>query len=99
MSTQIATTEGTTISFDLPSKYKVILLNDNSTPMNFVIDLLIGIFSKSANEAKTITMQVHNDGSGIAGVYSYEIAEQKVYEATALSRVYEYPLSFKIEEE
>ena len=99
MSTQIATTEDTTISFDLPSKYKVILLNDNSTPMNFVIELLIGIFGKSTAEAKTITMQVHNDGSGIAGVYSYEIAEQKVYEATTISRSYEYPLSFKIEEE
>ena len=99
MSTELSVTEDLTYGITTPKKYKVILLNDNSTPMNFVIELLVHVFNKSKTLAEHITLQVHNTGRGIAGVYSFEIAEQKVYEATAISRSNGFPLSFKIEEE
>jgi len=99
MSTQLSVTEDTTINFTTPSKYKVILLNDDQTPMRFVIELLIAIFNKSAADAEQVTIEVHNTGRGIAGIYFYEIAEQKVHEATLVSRTNGFPLSFKIEEE
>ena len=99
MSTQLAVEEDVTIVFKKPGKYKVILLNDDHTPMEFVIELLIGIFGKTPGEAESITLQVHENGNGIAGVYFYEIAEQIVYEAINISRNNGFPLSFNIEEE
>jgi ATP-dependent Clp protease adaptor protein ClpS len=99
MNTEVTTVERNTFSFDTPKKYKVVLLNDDSTPMAFVIELLVHIFNKNKSEAENITLQVHNSGRGIAGIYYYEIAEQKVHEATSVSRANSFPLSFKIEEE
>lgn len=99
MNTELSVTEDTTINFTVPSKYKVILLNDDKTPMQFVIELLVHIFNKDPAEAEAVTMEVHAKGRGIAGVYFFEIAEQKVHEATVISRNNGYPLSFKIEEE
>jgi ATP-dependent Clp protease adaptor protein ClpS len=80
-----------------PGKFKVVLYNDNSTPIEFVIALLIKIFRHSEESAVDITMKVHNDGSGVAGIYSYEIAEQKGIEATKLAQANEYPLVIKVE--
>lgn len=85
--------------FDYPSLYKVILVNDNVTPVDFVIALLEHVFKHDSTTAKEITMQVHEQGSGIAGVYPYEIAEQKGVEATQISRNNNYPLQIRIEEE
>lgn len=99
MSTQLSVTEDTTIGFTTPRKYKVILLNDDSTPMEFVIALLVQVFNKSSSVAEQITLEVHNNGRGIAGIYFYEIAEQKVHEATVASRANGFPLKFKIEKE
>jgi ATP-dependent Clp protease adaptor protein ClpS len=82
-----------------PKRWKVILLNDDSTPMDFVIELLVNIFKHSQETAKEITMEIHNNGSGIAGVYSFEIAEVKAVEATTLARVNGFPLQIKLEEE
>lgn len=82
-----------------PKRYKVILLNDDSTPMDFVISLLMEIFKHSPDSAGHITVQVHETGSGIAGIYSFEIAEAKAVEATSLSRANGYPLQIKMEEE
>ena len=82
-----------------PKKWKVIFLNDDSTPMDFVISLLIEIFKHNVQTAKEITMQVHETGSGVAGLYSFEIAEAKAAEATTLSRGNGFPLQIKIEEE
>lgn len=99
MSTQLATDIDTTIIFSAPKKYKVVLFNDNTTPIDFVIELLITVFSKQINEAEYITMDVHENGRGVAGLYPFEIAEQKVAEAVAISRANGYPLSLDVEEE
>lgn len=82
-----------------PKKWKVILLNDDSTPMEFVIGLLIEIFRHTNEAAEDIMLQVHETGSGIAGVYSFEIAEAKAVEATNLARTNSHPLQIKLEEE
>ena len=82
-----------------PKQWKVIFLNDNSTPIEFVMQLLTQIFKHTEITAKDITMQVHETGSGIAGVYSFEIAEAKAVEATSLARANGFPLQVKLEEE
>jgi len=82
-----------------PKQWKVIFLNDNATPMEFVVQLLTQIFKHTEITAKDITMQVHEKGSGIAGVYSFEIAEAKAVEATSLARANGFPLQVKLEEE
>jgi ATP-dependent Clp protease adaptor protein ClpS len=82
-----------------PKQWKVIFLNDNQTPIEFVIQLLTQIFRHTETTAKDITMQVHETGSGIAGVYSFEIAEAKAVEATGLARANGFPLQVKLEEE
>ena len=82
-----------------PKKYKVIMLNDDTTPMEWVIDVLTYIFKHSEATAKDITMKIHNEGSGIAGVYTYEIAEQKTAEAITASRENGFPLAIKMERE
>ena len=60
-----------------PKKFKVLILNDDYTPMDFVIAILVTVFKHPEPSAVKIMMQVHNDGSGVAGIYNYEIAEQK----------------------
>lgn len=75
-----------------PSLYKVILLNDDFTPMDFVIQVLMEIFGKSHAEAHRITMEIHTQKRGIVGTYSKEVAEQKVYETTTVSKSYKHPL-------
>lgn len=83
----------------LPKKYKIILLNDDVTPVEFVISLLMSIFRHPQNVAKEITLKIHNEGSGVAGIYTYEIAEQKLIESTSVSRASGYPLVIKLEAE
>jgi len=82
-----------------PKNYKVILLNDDITPMDFVIEILIKIFKHSENTAKDITLKIHGEGSAVVGIYTYEIAEQKGTEATNESRSKGFPLQVKIEQE
>ena len=82
-----------------PKRWKVLLLNDDLTPMDFVISLLTEIFKHTQERAKEITIEVHNEGSGIAGVYSFEIAEAKAVESTNLARSNGFPLQVKMEEE
>lgn len=82
-----------------PKRWKVILLNDDVTPMEFVIGVLTEIFKHSFESAKKITLEIHNDGSGIAGVYAFEIAEVKAVEATQSSRANGFPLQIKMEEQ
>ena len=82
-----------------PVRYKVVFVNDNSTPMDFVIALLIELFKHTKETALTLTTQIHEEGSGVVGVYNYEIAEQKSIEATALSRDSGFPLKIEIEED
>lgn len=82
-----------------PSKYKVVMLNDDQTPMDWVIDVLTTIFKHSETTAKDITIKIHNEGSGIAGIYSYEIAEQKAVEAQHASRDRGFPLQLRVDKE
>lgn len=80
-----------------PDMVKVIMLNDEVTPVDFVVQLLIQIFKHSAVTAKEITLKIHTEGSGIVGEYSYEIAEQKTKEAVEESRSRGYPLQVRME--
>lgn len=82
-----------------PNLFKVIFLNDDKTPMDFVVSLLVELFKHSEETAYAITMKIHEEGSGVVGIYSYEIAEQKSIEATVLSRDNGFPLRVKVEEE
>lgn len=82
-----------------PKRWKVVLLNDDTTPMDFVVGILTEIFKHSQETAKEITLEIHNNGSGIAGIYNFEIAEAKAVEATQLARSNGFPLQVKMEEE
>jgi ATP-dependent Clp protease adaptor protein ClpS len=82
-----------------PSNYKVIFLNDNTTPIDFVIEVLKVIFKHSTETATDLTMKIHNDGSSVVGVYSYEIAESKAIETVNLSRENGFALQVKMEKE
>jgi ATP-dependent Clp protease adaptor protein ClpS len=82
-----------------PKRWKVLLLNDDTTPMDFVLGILTDIFKHTQETAKGITIEVHNTGSGVAGVYSFEIAEAKAVESTQLARSNGFPLQVKMEEE
>lgn len=82
-----------------PKRWKIVLLNDDTTPMDFVIGILTTIFKHTQETAKEITIEIHTTGSGIAGVYSFEIAEVKAVEATQLARSNGFPLQIKMEEE
>lgn len=98
-STDIQLDEKIKVTVSEPKNWKVILLNDDSTPMEFVVSLLIDIFKHNNDSAKDIMLQVHETGSGIAGVYSFEIAEAKAVESTNLARTNGFPLQIKLEEE
>lgn len=82
-----------------PGKYNVIMLNDDHTPMDWVIEILKQIFRHSDASAETLTMTIHNEGSAVIGTYKYEIAEQKTVEAINASRNHGFPLQLKVEEE
>jgi ATP-dependent Clp protease adaptor protein ClpS len=81
-----------------PSKYNVIMLNDDQTPMEWVISLLKEIFKHSDKDAETLTMNIHTEGAAVVGTYKYEIAEQKSLEAVNASRNHGFPLQLKVEE-
>lgn len=81
-----------------PILYKVVLLNDDYTPMQFVVDVIEGVFQKPPAEAYRIMMQVHLNGRGIAGVYPWEVAETKASTVTALASHAGHPLRTTIEE-
>jgi ATP-dependent Clp protease adaptor protein ClpS len=80
-----------------PSLWKVVFHNDDFTPMDLVIDLLKNIFRHTETSAKEITLEIHNTGAGIAGLYTYEIAEQKSIDATSIARENGAPLKITIE--
>ena len=82
-----------------PSLYKVLLLNDDYTPQEFVVWLLEEVFHKSREEATVVMLHVHNHGVGICGVYTYEVAETKVARVLELARRNEHPLQCTMERE
>lgn len=81
-----------------PSKYNVVFHNDDYTPMEFVISLLVEVFDRTLEQAKDITIQIHEKGQGIAGTYFHEIAEQKQQETIVLSRHNGHPLKVTLQE-
>jgi ATP-dependent Clp protease adaptor protein ClpS len=82
-----------------PSKYKVVLLNDDFTPMDWVVHLLVQFFSKSEDQAGAIMLEVHKNGKGIAGLYTKDIAETKVTIANQAAQQDGYPFRSEIEED
>jgi len=82
-----------------PKLFKVLLHNDDFTTMEFVVFILSHVFMRSTSEAFTVMMQVHNEGVGVAGVYTYEVATMKAEKAMNLSKANEYPLLCTVEEE
>lgn len=97
--TDVTLEEKVKVVISEPKNWKVIVLNDDSTPMEFVIFVLIDIFKHNQDTARDIMLQVHETGSGVAGVYTFEIAEAKAVEATNIARTNGHPLQIKLEEE
>lgn len=90
--TNTKTSTRSSVKVDYPKRHNVILHNDEFTPMEFVIHLLIEVFNKNIEQAKEITMSVHTDGRAVAATYSYEVAEQKTHEAILITRHSGHPL-------
>jgi len=82
-----------------PSMYKVLMLNDDYTPMEFVVHILERFFSKSRQEATRIMLHVHRRGVGICGVYTYEVAETKVTQVMDFARQHQHPLQCTLEKD
>lgn len=82
-----------------PSLYRVLLLNDDYTPMEFVVYVLERFFQKTREEATTIMLHVHQNGVGVCGVFTYEVAETKVAQVLDLARRHEHPLQCTMEKE
>ena len=82
-----------------PSMYKVLMLNDDYTPMEFVVHVLERFFAKNREEATQIMLHVHRRGVGVCGVYTYEVAETKVNQVTEFARRNQHPLRCTLEKE
>jgi ATP-dependent Clp protease adaptor protein ClpS len=78
-----------------PPRSDVIVFNDDYTPVEFVIKMLVEIFNKNVETAKNLTLTVHEHGQAVAGTYNFEIAEQKTTEAVATARASGHPLQLK----
>jgi len=96
--TEVIIDEKIVIKESLPGKYNIIMLNDQHTPINFVIQILQQIFKHSQQSSEAITMQIHNEGAAVVGTYNYEVAEMKSVEVVNLSRANGFPLQTKLEE-
>lgn len=87
------------VRISVPKRYTVIIHNDDFTTMEFVVEILVQIFHKSASEACDIMMRVHNSGRGKVGSYTYDIARTKVKKTERLARSNGYPLRLTLEPE
>lgn len=79
-----------------PKKFAVVFYNDDFTPMDFVVMIMVQIFGHDATKAEAITMDIHKKGKGVAGVYTHEIAETKSTQAQNTARRYEFPLKCEV---
>ncbi|MCQ2247947.1 MAG: ATP-dependent Clp protease adaptor ClpS [Treponema sp.] len=86
-----------TMDYAEPPMYKVVMYNDDYTPMDFVVDILTGVFRRSRSEAEKIMMAVHKTGKGIAGIYPYDIAATKTAIAMRKAREQKYPFRCSVE--
>jgi ATP-dependent Clp protease adaptor protein ClpS len=82
-----------------PSMYRVMLLNDDYTTMEFVVEILVKVFHKHYDEAARIMLHVHKKGSGLCGIYPFEVAESKVHTVHNLARENGFPLKCTMEKE
>lgn len=82
-----------------PPLFKVLLLNDDFTPMDFVVAVLERFFAKSREQALQIMLKVHNEGVGVCGVYTLDVARTKVEQVSVFSREYQHPLQCVMEEQ
>lgn len=82
-----------------PSLYRVLLLNDDYTPMEFVVHVLERFFNKGREEATLIMLHVHQHGVGVCGLYTYEVAETKVTQVMDFARQHQHPLQCTMERE
>lgn len=80
------------VQTDEPPMYQVVLLNDDFTPMDFVISILTSIFTMSFEQAEKVMLEVHHKGRGICGVYTRDIAETRVAQVNQVAREHEHPL-------
>ena len=87
------------VSIRYPKKYKVFLLNDDYTSMDFVIDILMSIFHKNYEESEKIMLEIHSKDRGLCGVYTHEIAETKVMQVIKKAKDNGFPLKATMEEE
>jgi len=99
MGTHIEYETSTEIEIKFPKRYKVLILNDDYTSMDFVIDVLISVFHKTYEQAEEIMLDVHKKDKGICGIYTYEIAETKVITVHKRAKDSGFPLKCIIEEE
>jgi ATP-dependent Clp protease adaptor protein ClpS len=81
-----------------PSLYRVVLINDDYTPMEFVVDILETIFGMERTRATQVMLEVHTTGKGVCGVYNFEIAETKVAQVMGLAQQHQHPLLCEMEE-
>lgn len=90
---------GTNFKFKEPDMYKVVMLNDNYTTMEFVVEILIDIFGKNEAEARKIMLAVHKQGRGVAGIYVYDIAVSKISQVDEAAKKKGFPLKCIVEKE
>ena len=81
-----------------PAKYKVLLHNDDYTTMDFVVEVLMSVFHKNLAQSEEIMFTIHKQGKAICGIYSYDIAETKVFQVKQLAKKNEFPLLATMEE-
>jgi len=99
MSADVKLDEKIVVSIQPPKLWKVIFLNDDKTPMEFVIKLLTTIFKHTLDNAKNLTLEIHNTGSAVVGIYTHEIAEQRGIDATEIARLNGHPLQVTLEQD
>lgn len=87
------------LELEEPKLYKVMLLNDDYTSMDFVIIILTQVFHQSSEKATAVMYKIHETGSGLCGVYTYEIAETKISQVHTLAKEHQFPLRATMEEE
>ena len=80
-----------------PSMWNIVLYNDDYTSMEFVVFVLTKVFHRSTEDALALTFSVHTQGKGIAGTYTFEVAEQKQYEVLLMAKIEEHPLRVEVE--
>lgn len=92
------TSEKTRSRIREPKRYQVIMHNDDYTPMDFVVDILMGVFHKNEAEANVLMMKVHQEGEAAVGIYSFDIGYSKVQTATILAEEEGYPFRLTLRE-